>query len=381
MHYHGKLMDGKAIKIVVENRKIASLSPLDTKELNSLPCIAPGLIDIQVNGFTGIDYNALPLTIDGVKESMQSLFKEGVTSFLPTIITNNKKIISEILENFEKIRDRNNAFADAVPGYHIEGPFISKEDGPRGAHNKNFVRPPSEEFVKSWQKSSRNKIKIVTMAPEGEGSVPFIKHCVKDGIRIAIGHTAASMNQISEAVSAGADLSTHLGNGCHQKLDRHDNYIWQQLSEDDLWASIIGDGFHLPPAVLKVFLKVKKNKIILISDSTSFGGLAPGKYKTHIGGEIVLTKNGKLHLVSNEKMLAGSAKSILFGVNHLVKADLLPLVKAWETASLNPARYLSLINRGRLSVGNRADIVFLEELDKEFAPIMTVMNGKVVYKK
>ena len=381
MNYQGRLLNGKSVQIKVENGRIDSLLPLDTGDLDSLPIIAPGLIDIQVNGFSGIDYNTLPLTEDGVKESMHALFREGVTTFLPTIITNSENVISEILQSFEEIRDKDSVFKDAVPGYHIEGPFISGNDGPRGAHNQRYVCPPSVEYLKNWQKAAGNNIKIITMSPEWKGSIPFIEYCVKEGIHVSIGHTSASAGQIREAAAAGADLSTHLGNGCHLEMDRHDNYIWQQLSEDGLWASIIADGFHLPTAVLKVFLKVKGDRIILISDVTSFGGLPPGKYKTHIGGEVILTEKGKLYLAGNEKLLAGSAKSILYGVNNLVRTGLLPILQAWEAASLNPSRYLPLSDCGKIAVGKRADFVILEEMNKELIPYLTVLNGKIVYRR
>jgi N-acetylglucosamine-6-phosphate deacetylase len=219
------------------------------------------------------------------------------------------------------------------------------------------------------------------MSPEWEDSTTFIRYCVKKGIHVSIGHTAATVQQIRDAAEAGADLSTHLGNGCHLTMDRHDNYIWQQLSEEGLWASIIGDGFHLPVQVLKVFIKVKGEKIILTSDATSFAGLAPGRYKTHIGGEVILTEKGKLHLAESDKILAGSARSVLFAVNRLVSSMILSISDAWRTASYNPSIFLPLKDRGDLSVGKRADFVMLDKEDEDLIPEMTVVNGIVVFQK
>jgi N-acetylglucosamine-6-phosphate deacetylase len=379
--YEGITLAGEAIRLSVEHGLITSLTVLDTNEYDSLSLIAPGLIDVQVNGFAGVDYNTLPLDEDEIMRSLGALFKEGVTSFLPTITTNSVDAISELLRRFEKIRSDNPIFNDVVPGYHIEGPFISEVDGPRGAHSLQYVCPPSVDSLNRFREASGNRISIVTMSPEWEDSTTFIRYCVKKGIHVSIGHTAATVQQIRDAAEAGADLSTHLGNGCHLTMDRHDNYIWQQLSEEGLWAGIIGDGFHLPVQVLKVFIKVKGEKIILTSDATSFAGLAPGRYKTHIGGEVILTEKGKLHLAESDKILAGSARSVLFAVNRLVSSMILSISDAWRTASYNPSIFLPLKDRGALSVGKRADFVMLDKEDEDLIPEMTVVNGIVVFQK
>src|SRR5699024_2348415 len=152
--------------------------------------------------------------------------------------------------------------------------------------------------------------------------IEFIHQATKSGVKVAIGHTAATTEQIVEAVQAGATLSTHLGNGAHVTLPRHPNYIWDQLAEDRLWASVISDGHHLPNNVLKVFNKVKQENMILVSDSVVLAGMSPGEYTTPIGGNVVLTKSGRLHLRDEFHLLAGSAQNILQGVENLVKNNL-----------------------------------------------------------
>src|SRR5699024_717401 len=152
-----------------------------------------------------------------------------------------------------------------------------------------------QEFVK-LQESAEGKIKIITISPEYDSAVDFIKQATKENVKVAIGHTAATSAQIRRAVEAGAVLSTHLGNGAHVTLPRHPNYIWDQLAEENLWASVISDGHHLPTNVLNVFNKVKEEKMILISDSVALAGKEPGNYKTAVGGEVTLTEKGKLHL-------------------------------------------------------------------------------------
>ena len=323
-----------------------------------LPYVAPGILDIQVNGYNGADYNTLPLDGPKIIESVRALQKGGVTGFLPTLITNSSESIEGLISAFNTLLEQNKTLREVFIGFHLEGPFISKEDGPRGAHASEFVIPPDIELVKTWQTVAEGRIKILTLSPEWDGSNAFIAACTDMGIRVAIGHTSASCKQIEEAALHGASLSTHLGNGCHLQMHRHTNYIWQQLAEDDLWASVIADGFHLPKQVLKTIIMVKGSKLILVSDATCFGGMEPGEYHAHIGGDVTLTPAGKLHLSGNEECLAGSAQPILGGINHLLSTGLCDLEKAWSMASQAPAAYLQLNDRGEVAAGNRADLVF-----------------------
>ncbi len=199
------------------------------------------------------------------------------------------------------------------------------------------------------------------------------------GIKVSIGHSAATPDQIQQATQLGATMSTHLGNGCDLQIHRHHNYIWQQLAEDQLWTAIIADGFHLPPAVIKVILKAKQDQVILTSDTTAFGGMKPGRYQTHIGGDVILTEQGKLHLASNSELLAGSAKSVLDCINYLINSDLLSANSAWNKASYSPSSFMGLKNRGSLEVGQRADIVMLNKNDNGLSVLQTILAGEAVY--
>src|SRR5262249_28292297 len=141
--------------------------------------------------------------------------------------------------------------ANAVPGFHLEGPYISSEDGPRGAHPRPHVRAPDRAEFERLQEAAGGRIRLVTLAPESAAAIAFIEWLARRGIVVAIGHTAATAEQIHAAIAAGAKLSTHLGNGSHALLPRHDNYIWAQAAADQLWASLITDGHHLPAAVVR----------------------------------------------------------------------------------------------------------------------------------
>jgi N-acetylglucosamine-6-phosphate deacetylase len=193
------------------------------------------------------------------------------------------------------------------------------------------------------------------------------------GMVVGIGHTAASSAQIARAADAGATLSTHLGNGSHKLLPRHPNYIWDQLAEDRLYASMIADGFHVPDAVLKVFTRSKGKKAILISDGMPYTGLEPGVYESPAtGGRVRLTPDGKLHLEGNPGTLAGSASTLLDGIRKMI--PLLGFPSAWDMASLHPA---SLMNNKRhgIQAGAPADLVLLHPDTREPELLKVIKGG------
>lgn len=341
--------------------------------------LAPGLVDLQVNGFQGIDFNEAHTKKEDVTAVTQSIWNVGVTSYFPTVITNSDSSISGSIRRILKACSADPLVDQTIRGIHLEGPFISKEPGPLGAHPAAFVQKPNWELFCKWQDQAEGKITLITMSPEWPGSADFIRKCVASGVKVAIGHTAATPIQIKEAVAAGASLSTHLGNAAHVMLPRHTNYIWEQLANDQLWCSCIADGFHLPLAVLQVIFKVKWDKCLLVSDSTKFAGLSPGSYQSPIGGEVVLNENGRLSLKENPELLAGSAKSLLDCVAFLVKHKLLSLADALEMASINPLQFLNPSNDPGLTTGSKADLLVLKQQNDEIALLKVFKSGKLVY--
>lgn len=341
--------------------------------------IAPGLVDLQLNGFKGIDFNEPGLTGEQVLAITQALFEEGVTRYLPTLITNSDAAISNTLNVLLNSCSKNKHINESIAGIHLEGPFLSSEDGPRGAHPLKHIQNPDWDLFCKWQEIAQGQIKIITLAPELPGAIAFIKHCVAAGVIVAIGHTAANPEQIREAVAAGARFSTHLGNASHLVLPRHDNYIWEQLASEELWATLISDGFHLPQALLNVFLKVKKNKSILVSDATKFAGLKPGSYQSHIGGAVELDASGKLFMSGSPKMLAGSARSLLDCVDYLISTRLDSTANILDMASLRPNELLGDTRRCGIKVGNTADLIVFERDAGTTKIIQTIKSGEVVY--
>lgn len=370
---------GTPVRLVIQHGRIERIEELSDSDKGELPWVAPGLVDLQINGYGGHDLNTLPLDETRVISVTQSLWKEGVTTYFPTIITNHEKAIEGALRLIAAVCSRYEEIDRCIGGIHLEGPFISPEEGPRGAHPREYVREPDWDLFRRWQEAADGRIKIVTLSPEWPGAPEFIRRCSEEGVIVSIGHTAATCERIREAVRAGARMSTHLGNGAHLMLPRHPNYLWEQLAQDDLWSCMIADGFHLPESVLKVIMRVKGERALLVSDAVSFSGLEPGEYTSHIGGKVVLTPEGKLHLAENPNLLAGSAQPLKRGIEHLMKKGLCSLAEAWEMASLGPARLVNLPIMNGLSEGAPADFVLFQREKKGIRIRETVKHGKCVF--
>jgi N-acetylglucosamine-6-phosphate deacetylase len=302
----------------------------------------PGLFDIQVNGFGGVDFNAPGLSADRVRDAIAALRATGVTRFLPTIITGP-------LDRFERCAAALLAVGDpAIAGIHMEGPYISPVDGPRGAHALEHTAPASVEDFTRRQDAAQGRIVLVTLAPEVPGALDLIEHLAGDGIRVAIGHSDAPPAVIRDAIAAGATLSTHLGNGCAAVMPRHPNVLWEQLAADELWASMIADGHHLPPSTVKVIARMKRPKhAILTTDAMAAAGCPPGLYR--IGDVEVEIGADRRPALRGTPYLAGSALTLPEAIGNTVRFTGLPLTDVLEMASDTPARYLDVPLAGKVT--------------------------------
>lgn len=367
---------GKAIEVIIKYDRIYAIHEIEPQDkINQI--IAPGFVDIQVNGYKGYDFNKKALTKEEWGAVTKHLLDVGVTTFYPTIITNTIEKLSMILKENMKILKDTNMFNQTIGGFHLEGPYLSLMDGPRGAHDRNLIKEPDwDEFCK-LQESAQGQIKIITVSPEWDQATSFIKKATKSGVKVGIGHTAADSKQIRKAVEAGAILSTHLGNGAHVTLPRHPNYIWDQLAQDELWASVISDGHHLPENVLKVFQRVKNKKMILVSDSVALAGTDPGNYITPVGGEVTLTKNGRLHLINEPNLLAGSAQNLLQGVQHCVQSNVVGIAEGINKASVYPADLMDLHVKEGLTVGAPADLIVIKQEEDNWEIVKVLKLGKL----
>lgn len=320
-----------------------------------LPYVAPGLIDLQVNGFAGIDVNGPEVTSHRIVEITAALARIGVTTWVPTIVTASENAICTSLRAIAEARARSPQLAHAIPFAHIEGPFLSDQDGPRGVHDAAQIRPIDPDEVSRWQQVG--PVGIVTLSPHTDEAPAQIARICALGIQVAIGHTHASGSQIGAAVDAGASLSTHLGNGIFPQLARHPNPIWTQLADDRLTCGLIADGHHLPPETLEVMLRAKSvDRAFLVSDATELAGKEPGRYETAVGGTVELSHDGRLSDVGTE-LLAGAASEIAAGLRFVLHSTSLSLSDALALVTRTPGRILG--RDSLLRVGGPADLVTL----------------------
>ena len=302
----------------------------------------PGFFDLQVNGFAGVDFNDPATSGEAIAAALERMRATGVTRCLPTLIT------SSLQEFTACVRAVAAARHPAIAGIHMEGPYISPEDGARGAHRRAHVAPARIDDFDRRQEACGGGIRLVTLAPEVPGAIALIEHLVKSGVRVAIGHTAATPAQVGDAVRAGATLATHLGNGCAQMLPRHPNVMWELLAADEIQASLIVDGHHLPPATVKVMARAKgPGRTILITDAIAAAGCPPGRFT--IGGvECVLDANGRVSLPGTP-YLAGSSLTLDRAVGNLVRFSGLTFDQVIPMASTIPARYLGTSTLGTIT--------------------------------
>ncbi|MGH9559355.1 MAG: N-acetylglucosamine-6-phosphate deacetylase, partial [Bryobacteraceae bacterium] len=317
--------------------------------------LAPGFVDLQVNGFAGVDYNSPTAPHEEIARSIRVMFGTGVTRFFPTVITGSPENILAALRNLAGARDSLEDGA-AMEAFHIEGPHISAQDGPRGAHPARWVRPPDLDEFHRWQEAARGYVRLVTIAPEWPEAPKYIEQLAREGVVTSIGHTAATPEQIRDAVSAGATLSTHLGNAALVLLPKIANCIWEQLAADRLAASFIADGFHLPDAFLKSALRAKGiERSILVTDAVAPAMCSPGPYK--LGEvEVELKDDGRVTLRGGTR-LAGSGLRMDRAIEHVMRIARLSLIEAVAMATVNPARVGRIVSRQRgIAAGERADL-------------------------
>lgn len=298
--------------------------------------VFPGFVDLQVNGYRGVDMSDPSLTSERMEEFCRELASLGVTRFLPTITTNSGAEIIRSLMNLNALTQNCELFRAMSLGIHLEGPYISPKDGPRGAHPKQFCRPPEIAEFQSFQKAADGQIRILTLSPEYDQAADFIRQ-VADDVVVSIGHTAASPEQIRNAVDAGAKMSTHLGNGMHPNIPRHPNYLWEQLAADELFGGIIADGVHLPDAVLKTLVRAKTlNKCFLVSDTTSLSGMPPGLYENSVLGDVEVTEDERLVVAGQRILNAGAYKPLKSAVPIVSRAVGLGFSESMELVCNNP---------------------------------------------
>jgi N-acetylglucosamine-6-phosphate deacetylase len=322
--------------------------------------LSPGFVDLQINGFDGVDFNSPEASVDDLIRAVDAILRTGVTRCLPTIITGPPASMLACLRNIVEAR-RRMPHPAALAGFHMEGPHIDAADGPRGAHPAAWVRPPDFEEFQRWQEAAEGTIRIVTLSPHWPEAPRYIERLRAAGVVAAIGHTAASSAQIADAVDAGATLSTHLGNAAPRLLPKHPNCLWDQIAEDRLSASFIVDGFHLDGAFLRTALRAKGvERSLLVTDAAAPAGASPGDYRL---GEmdVELTADERV-VLRGQTRLAGSALRMNRAIGNVIRCGGLSLADALTTATLNPARLIQLPDRMQgLKAGEKGDVVVFRQ--------------------
>ena len=378
------ITDSRPIRLEIDRGRIGQVIPASIEPLaaEKLPWVAPGLLDIQINGFGGQEFSSLELTPALVSKIVRQHYAFGVTRVCPTLTTQSREVFEHGCRAIADACETDSLCDRSVLGIHLEGPYLSPEDGPRGAHPREHCRPPNWDEFQRWQQVAGGRVRLMTLAPEWPGSAEFIARATAAGVVIAIGHTAATGEQIRAAVDAGARLSTHLGNGAHRQLRRHPNYLWDQLAEDRLSASLIVDGHHLPAEVVQTFVRAKSPaRTILVSDVSGLAGLPVGRYFSS-GCELEILPDGRLVIAGQDQLLAGASLPLGVGIVNVMRFAQVDLPTAIAMASSNPARLLGA-EASSLEAGSMADLV-LFDLPKDDEPASlriraTLVGGELVY--
>lgn len=350
---------GDLLRLSVSQGRIAAIDRAADRP-DDVPFLAPGLIDLQVNGYAGHDVNdevPAPETVAAITEALAGA---GVTTWVPTVVTAAEESICAAIAAVAQAREADPLVRAAIPFVHVEGPFLSELPGPRGVHSPDAIRPIDAAEVERWR--TFGPVGYVTVSPHWPDSAREIARIRQGGTVVALGHTHADDAMIRAAVDAGAELSTHLGNGIFADLPRHPNPIWTQLAEDRLTCGFIADGHHLPADTLRAMLRAKGlHRSFLVSDAVELAGSPPGTYQTAVGGTVELDTTGRLSFAGTN-LLAGAAANLADGLRFVMSRVGLSLSDALALVTATPGRVLQQCGstrRGVLQVGQRADLVMI----------------------
>jgi N-acetylglucosamine-6-phosphate deacetylase len=379
----GRLEPGGQVRDIQIGRGVIAgiVPPADPPEaaLTGEPAAiaSEAFFDLQVNGFAGTDFNRPGLTGEELLRAARAMWAHGIGQFLPTVITASVGAMALTLATIRRAREEGGILAHAIPGIHLEGPFLCPQDGPRGAHPRAHICDPDWDTFCRFQDAAGGLICLVTLAPERPGALDLIQRLRAAGVVVAIGHCDATEADIDAAVQAGAQLSTHLGNGAHAVLPRHRNYVQKQLATDGLLASIIVDGHHLTEYFVKNVVRCKApERVILITDAMAAAAAPPGIYRL---GEVLAEAqpDGAVRLPGTP-YLAGSALTMDRAVDNVRRFAEIPLAQALAMATQHP-RLLWPDAPGGLAPGAPADIVLLRD-SGQFEVLETILAGETVYR-
>jgi N-acetylglucosamine-6-phosphate deacetylase len=303
-----------------------------------------GYVDLQVNGYAGVDFNAESLSLEDIRQACVALRRDGVAMILATVITDEVDVMATRLRRLAQARASDPLVAAVIGGLHLEGPFINPADGYRGAHPATAVRPASIEIAARLHEAGEGLIRLVTLAPECDPGLHVTRYFAEAGVRVAAGHTDASLEILCAACDAGLSLCTHLGNGCPPVLPRHDNIIQRALAlRDRLWCCFIADGAHVPFFALRNYLDLTGSaRAIIVTDAMAAAGMPPGRFrlgriKVEVGEDRVARLPGNLQL-------AGAAVPMALAAANLAREVGLTAEQIHRLTVVNPCAALALLD-------------------------------------
>lgn len=300
----------------------------------------PGLVDLQVNGYKGTDFSGLDLTEEVFVDTCRELLAAGTTAFLPTLITSPLEVYEHNLPIIARTMEQPE-FENRLLGIHLEGPFLSPEEGARGAHNAQWMKAPDPALLNRLMAWADGKIKMLTLAADLKGAKELTGWASSRGITVSLGHQMAGEQQLADMARAGATALTHLGNGIPALIPRHDNALWAGLANDELAATFVADGHHLPASLIKTIIRAKgPERCIVISDASALAGMSPGEYDS-MGARVVLESNGLLHNPATGYM-AGSSATMIQCANHLAALDLVTTRELVAMLFDNPLKLIGI---------------------------------------
>jgi N-acetylglucosamine-6-phosphate deacetylase len=346
---------GQPMRVRWKAGRITQLEPADATSAPET-WIAPGLVDLQINGYGGIDFQQDNLTLEDLLSATRQMRAAGATRFLLTLITDEWDRLTSRLRHVRALRARSPELQSAIAGWHVEGPFLSAQPGFHGAHDPVLLLDPTPEHILELRSLSGSDPLLLTLAPERPGALQAIALAVSQGLKISLGHTDAPAEVLLKAVKAGATGFTHLGNGCPAKLDRHDNILWRVLETPGLQVSLIPDRVHVSPPLFRLLHRfLEPDSVYYTTDAMSAAGMPPSRYKLgkldlDVGPDQIVRRPGTL-------LFAGAALRPVDGVFRAAQMLGCPWQTIWQRFSEAPAKRMGLWHG--LAEGQPADFCLL----------------------
>ena len=341
--------------------------------------VAPPLLDLQVNGYGGVDFQQDNLPLEDLLRSVRELRAVGCTSFLLTLITDDWSALLKRLAHLRSLRAKSQELQDSIAGWHVEGPFLSAEPGFRGAHPADLMRHPTPDLIRELRQTTGDDPVLLTMAPERDDAIASIEAARAVGIRVSLGHTNAAMKRLQQAIRAGATSFTHLGNGCPQQLDRHDNILWRIFESDGLYVGLIPDRIHVSIPLFRVAHRlISSDRIYYVSDAMAAAGAPPGQYP--LGKLLLEVGEDEVVRLPGSENFAGSALRPIDAVLRAAQMLYCPWQEIWRRYSVTPAHVMGL--RNNLEPGQPATFCVLEAFSEPinmFHQLKVFVRGELLH--